>query len=120
MVTDQLDHVRIAYTGAAPISAELQKAVGAKMGRGSVFISQTWGMTEACGGCTHMPPYETDDYQGSVSPLMQNMLLRFVIHIVVNTPTASRREEGILTTLIIGLLMMTTTMFLMASPEKHC
>ncbi|KAJ4362909.1 hypothetical protein N0V83_010026 [Neocucurbitaria cava] len=78
MVTDQLDSIRIAYTGAAPISAELQRAVGSKMGRGSVFISQTWGMTEACGGCTHMPPYETDGYLGSVSPLMQNMLLRIV------------------------------------------
>ncbi|KAF2498992.1 4-coumarate-CoA ligase [Lophium mytilinum] len=78
MVTDQLESIRIAYTGAAPISAALQKAAGAKMGKGSVFISQTWGMSEACGGCTHMPPYETDGFLGSVSPLMQNMLLRVV------------------------------------------
>jgi 4-coumarate--CoA ligase len=79
MVTDQLDTMRIVYTGAAPISAGLQKAAGAKICKGSVFISQTWGMTEASGGCTHMPPYETDGYTGSVSPLMQNMLLRYVL-----------------------------------------
>ncbi|KAF2729107.1 4-coumarate-CoA ligase [Polyplosphaeria fusca] len=78
LVTDQLRSVRIVYTGAAPINAGLQKAAGAKMGNGSVFISQTWGMTEACGGATHMPPYENDDYVGSVSPLMPNMLLRIV------------------------------------------
>jgi 4-coumarate--CoA ligase len=77
MVIDQLRSLRIVYTGAAPINSLLQKAAGAKMGSG-VFISQTWGMTEVCGGCTHMPPYETDGFVGSASPLMQNMLLRIV------------------------------------------
>lgn len=79
LVTDQLDSVRVAYSGAAPMDGILQRAASAKMGAGSpVFISQTWGMSEACGGCTHMPPYQTDEYSGSVSPLMQNMLLRIV------------------------------------------
>ncbi|KAF1943014.1 4-coumarate-CoA ligase [Clathrospora elynae] len=91
MVTDQLRSMRIVYTGAAPISAGLQKAAGAKMGTG-VFVSQTWGMTEVCGGCTHMPPYETDGFAGSVSPLMQNMVLRIVDDAGHDVPDGHRGE----------------------------
>jgi acyl-CoA synthetase (AMP-forming)/AMP-acid ligase II len=77
LVTDQFDALEVAISGAAPLGKELQIAASAKLGRGKVFISQTWGLSETTGSVTAMPWDQNDD-TGSVSPVLPNMSLRFV------------------------------------------
>lgn len=76
-VTDQLDTLEVAISGAAPLGKELQHAASSKLGRGKTFISQTWGLSETTGSSTVMP-WGGRDETGSVSPLMPNMSLRLV------------------------------------------
>ena len=45
-VTDQFDTVESALTGAAPMDQDLQRAANARIGKGKVFIGQTWGLSE--------------------------------------------------------------------------
>jgi acyl-CoA synthetase (AMP-forming)/AMP-acid ligase II len=57
-VTDQFDTLEVAISGAAPLGKELQFAASAKLGKGKIFISQTWGMSETTAGVTIMPGSE--------------------------------------------------------------
>ncbi len=80
LVTDQFRSLKIAYSGGSSLSTALQAAASSKLGSGSgddVRISQTWGMSETTGAVTHMPPDESDP-TGSISPLLPNMLMRYV------------------------------------------
>lgn len=54
-VTDQFDNLEIAISGAAPLGKEVQMAASAKLRKGKVFISQTWGLSETTGSVTSMP-----------------------------------------------------------------
>ncbi|QDS68711.1 hypothetical protein FKW77_003852 [Venturia effusa] len=77
-VTDHFEFVQAASTGAALMDGELQKAANAKLGKGgTVFIGQTWGLSETTGAVTIMPKGETDD-TGSISPVMPGMQIRCV------------------------------------------
>ena len=61
MVTDQFDSLVSAISGAAPLGKELQYAASSKLGKGKVFISQTWGLSETTGSATVMPWGEKDE-----------------------------------------------------------
>ncbi|CBF82589.1 hypothetical protein AN9081.2 [Aspergillus nidulans FGSC A4] len=63
-VTDQFKSLRRAYSGAAPMGADLQTKAQKKLG---CLINQTWGLSETTGSTT-----------GSVSRLWPNMRLRIV------------------------------------------
>jgi len=76
-VTDQFQTVEAASTGAALMDEDLQKAANAKLGNGTVFIGQTWGLSETTGAVTAMPKGQTDD-TGSISPVLPNIQLRSV------------------------------------------
>ena len=65
-VTDQFDTLRIAFTGAAPMKKSLQDEAARKLGKGKVFIAQTWGLSETTGSVTLLNFQEKDD-SGSVS-----------------------------------------------------
>lgn len=73
-VTDQFKTLRRAYSGAAPMGADLQTKAQKKLG---CLINQTWGLSETTGSTTGMP-WETEDLTGSVSRLLPNMRLRIV------------------------------------------
>lgn len=77
LVTDQFSAIRLAYCGASPLSKGAQAAASAKLGGGDTLVVQNWGMTEATGAVTHMPP-DRRDITGSISMLMPNMLMRLV------------------------------------------
>jgi len=73
-VTDQFKTLRRAYTGAAPMGADLQARAQKKLG---CLINQTWGLSETTGSTTGMP-WETEELSGSVSRLLPNMRMRIV------------------------------------------
>lgn len=74
-VTDQFKYVEAASTGAALMDEELQRAANAKLGTGTTYIGQTWGLSETTGAVTAMPKGEMDD-TGSISPVLPNMQMR--------------------------------------------
>ncbi|SMY28163.1 unnamed protein product [Zymoseptoria tritici ST99CH_1A5] len=77
-ITDHLQYVEAVSTGAAPMDSELQKAANARAGDGkSLFIGQTWGLSETTGAVTAMPKGESDD-TGSISPILPMVDLRIV------------------------------------------
>jgi 4-coumarate--CoA ligase len=61
MVTDQFDSLVSAISGAAPLGKELQDAASSKLGKGKVYIGQTWGLSETTGSATVMPWGEKDE-----------------------------------------------------------
>ncbi|KAL4945965.1 hypothetical protein BDV06DRAFT_209114 [Aspergillus oleicola] len=73
-VTDQFKTLRRAYSGAAPMGADLQRKAQKKLG---CLINQTWGLSETTGSTTGMP-WDTEELTGSVSRLYPNMRLRIV------------------------------------------
>lgn len=76
-VTDQLDTVESASSGAAPLGAQTQLDAERKLGRGQATLTQVWGLTETTGAITSMDPGE-NEYTGSVSPLVANHEARIV------------------------------------------
>ncbi|KKY37365.1 putative 4-coumarateligase [Diaporthe ampelina] len=76
-ITDQFDTIDHAFSGAAPLSSEIQAEAGKKMGKGRAKLTQVWGLTETTGAITAMPPGETDP-TGSVGPLVANHEARIV------------------------------------------
>ncbi|KAF9891871.1 hypothetical protein FE257_003356 [Aspergillus nanangensis] len=74
LVTDQFKTMRRAYSGAAPMGADLQMKAQKKLG---CFINQTWGLSETTGSTTGMH-WEEEELTGSVSRLLPNMRLRIV------------------------------------------
>jgi 4-coumarate--CoA ligase len=77
LVTDHFNDLKLAQSGAAPLSVEVQKAASAKLGRGQTFIGQTWGLSETTGSVTCMPWIQKDE-TGSVGPLLPNLSMRSV------------------------------------------
>ncbi|KAF2228102.1 4-coumarate-CoA ligase-like protein [Elsinoe ampelina] len=90
-VTDQFDTLESAVSGAAPLGKELQYAASAKLGKGKIFISQTWGLSESTGSATVMPEGMRDD-TGSVSALVANMTARIVDEEGHDVPVGSPGE----------------------------
>lgn len=76
-VTDQLDTVLGAASGAAPLGPQTQLDAERKLGRGQARLTQVWGLTETTGAITAMDPGESE-YTGSVSPLVANHEARIV------------------------------------------
>ncbi|KAL4895007.1 hypothetical protein BDV59DRAFT_191999 [Aspergillus ambiguus] len=74
LVTDQFKSMRRAYSGAAPMGADLQQKAQKKLG---CLINQTWGLSETTGSTTGMP-WDEEELSGSVSRLLPNMRLRIV------------------------------------------
>lgn len=74
-VTDQFKHIRMAISGAAPLSGALQEAAGKKFPLGD--LTQTWGLSETTGSVTHTP-LNSKNTQGSLSPLLPNVTMRWV------------------------------------------
>ncbi|KAL2798528.1 hypothetical protein BJX66DRAFT_322641 [Aspergillus keveii] len=74
LVTDQFKTLRRAYSGAAPMGADLQAKAQKKLG---CLINQTWGLSETTGSTTGMH-WDIEDLTGSVSRLLPNMRLRIV------------------------------------------
>lgn len=77
-VTDQLDSLKIAYSGATPLNKEVYYCTkfGGE-GEERTLLSQTWGASETTGAVTHVSP-ATRDISGSVGALLPNMLMRYV------------------------------------------
>jgi 4-coumarate--CoA ligase len=77
-VTDQLKSLRIAYSGATPLSKDVYYCTkfGGE-GEDRTLLSQTWGASETTGAVTHISP-AMRDVSGSVGKLLPNMLMRFV------------------------------------------
>ncbi|KAM0330119.1 hypothetical protein ACHAQA_004291 [Verticillium albo-atrum] len=76
-VTDQLDSVRLAYSSAAPMGADVQNAAERKLGKGRGLLSQVWGMSEASGPIT-APVKGERDSTGSLCVLLANSEMRIV------------------------------------------
>ncbi len=79
-VRDQLAAVRVAYSGAAPLSKEMQAEASVRVGREGTFVMQTWGMSETTGDVTSLP-VDQSDTTGSVGRLLPNMRMRYVPHV---------------------------------------
>jgi long-subunit acyl-CoA synthetase (AMP-forming) len=71
-VKDQFRHLRSAVSGAAPLSADIQAAVGEKI---EGTLRQTWGLTENGGAATYVDPERTDTI-GSLGPLLPSTEMR--------------------------------------------
>lgn len=77
-VTTQLQSLRIAYSGAAPLSREvIESTKFGGDGDDKTLLSETWGASETTGAVTHVPP-NMRDTTGSVGALLPNMLMRYV------------------------------------------
>ena len=63
LVTDQFDNLVACVSGAAPMSKELQMAAQNKLGKGQIYLGQTWGLSETTGSATMMP-WDWRDYTG--------------------------------------------------------
>ncbi|KAJ7462334.1 hypothetical protein B0H11DRAFT_2175421 [Mycena galericulata] len=66
--------LRSATAGAAPLGKELQASVSKKLG---VFLTQTWGLSEAAGSVTG-GEVNVEDLSGSVGPILPHCRLRIV------------------------------------------
>ncbi|KAF2159480.1 hypothetical protein M409DRAFT_30101 [Zasmidium cellare ATCC 36951] len=67
-----------ASTGAAPMDSKLQHAANARLGDGkSVFVGQTWGLSETTGAVT-APLKEAPDNTGSIGWILPSVELRIV------------------------------------------
>ncbi|CAJ2499724.1 Uu.00g025770.m01.CDS01 [Anthostomella pinea] len=78
VVTNQFASLRIAYSGAAPLSREvIESTKFGGDGDGRTLLSETWGASETTGAVTHMAPNRRD-VSGSVGALLPNMTMRLV------------------------------------------
>ncbi|KAK7432539.1 hypothetical protein QQZ08_000746 [Neonectria magnoliae] len=75
-VKDQFRYMRVATSGAAPLTGDLQLAATEKMNF-STSVVQTWGLSETTGAATLTLPGEPVT-MGSLGSLLPNMLLRLV------------------------------------------
>lgn len=76
-VTDQLDTIESATSGAAPLGAQTQLEAEKKLGKGQGRLTQVWGLTETTGAITAMEP-GVPEHTGSVSSLVANHEARIV------------------------------------------
>ncbi|KAF4120892.1 Acyl-CoA synthetase (AMP-forming)/AMP-acid ligase II [Geosmithia morbida] len=77
-VKDQFKHLRIGFSGAAALPADIQEAASKRLGVGMEhLLKQTWGMSETTGAATYSPPGKPVK-MGSLGPLLPNILMRLV------------------------------------------
>jgi 4-coumarate--CoA ligase len=81
-VTDQLDALMFAQSGAAPLGPEIQRTASVKLGNGKTFISQTWGLSETTGSATSNLWGPKDD-TGTVGLLLPNHSFRYVELLII-------------------------------------
>lgn len=75
---EHFKYLEAASTGAAPMDAELQHSANKRIGDGkSVFVGQTWGLSETTGAVT-APLKEAPDDTGSIGWLLPGVELRIV------------------------------------------
>jgi acyl-CoA synthetase (AMP-forming)/AMP-acid ligase II len=75
-VKDQFRYVKLAISGAAPLTGDLQEAARRKMSMPNP-ITQTWGLSETTGSVTYTPP-DRKVIPGSLGPLLPNVSLRYI------------------------------------------
>jgi long-subunit acyl-CoA synthetase (AMP-forming) len=75
-VKDQLQHVRFAISGAAPLNAETQEAASKKM-PSDTHVSQVWGLSETTGTVTNLPPDRLPN-GSSLGYILPNVTIRLV------------------------------------------
>lgn len=75
-ITDQFQNLEGASTGAAPMDSELQVSASSKLGKGSVSIGQTYGLSETTGAVTAQPRGEAD-VTGSIGAILPNVEFRY-------------------------------------------
>lgn len=76
-VTNQLDSIIKAASGAAPLGAQTQLDAEKKLGKGQGRLTQVWGLTETTGAITIMEPGQFE-HTGSVSSLVASHEARIV------------------------------------------
>lgn len=77
-ITDHFKYVEGASTGAAPMDSELQKTANKRIGDGqSVYVGQTWGLSETTGAVT-APVKGNEDNTGSIGYILPEVDLRLV------------------------------------------
>jgi 4-coumarate--CoA ligase len=80
-ITDHLQYVEGAATGAAPMDGVLQTAASGRLATAdkakSVSVGQTWGLSETTGAVTAVPRGETD-VSGSIGSILPGVELRLV------------------------------------------
>lgn len=74
-VKDQFRHLRLASSGAAPLTGDLQEAASNRL-KIDQALRQTWGMSETTGAATFVAPGKPVK-MGSLGPLLPNVLLRY-------------------------------------------
>lgn len=77
-VKDHFKTLMSASTGAAKMDGALQKAANRKLGVGTTFIGQTWGLSETTGAVTAMSLDMEPDETGSIAPVVPNVEVRLV------------------------------------------
>lgn len=77
-VKDHFKTLMAASTGAAKMDGALQKAANRKLGVGTTFIGQTWGLSETTGAVTAMSLDLEPDDTGSIAPVVPNVEIRLV------------------------------------------
>lgn len=77
-VKDHFKTLLAASTGAAKMDSALQTAANRKLGVGTTFIGQTWGLSETTGAVTAMSIEMEPDETGSISPVLPNVEVRLV------------------------------------------
>lgn len=76
-VTNHFDSLEVACSGAAPMGLELVKEISNKLGKGKIFMTQTWGTTETDGSIT-ATDWDVSDDTGAVGGILPNVKLRIV------------------------------------------
>lgn len=76
-VTDHFDGIEVAQSGAAPLGPEVAFEVRKKLGRGKVWLIQTWGTTETTGTITAMD-WTLRDETFSVGDICPNTRIRIL------------------------------------------
>jgi long-subunit acyl-CoA synthetase (AMP-forming) len=79
-ITNELQYLENANTGAAPMDSALQQASNRRIGQASkngTFIGQTWGLSETTGAVTAIPKGEVD-LTGCIGYILPSVELRLV------------------------------------------
>lgn len=75
-VTDQLRFVRLATSGAASLTGDLQRVAKGKMGAEGASLSQVWGLSETTGSAT-LCRLDREVVMGSLGSLLPNVVMRY-------------------------------------------
>jgi acyl-CoA synthetase (AMP-forming)/AMP-acid ligase II len=79
-VVDHFDSLKIAGTGAAPMSAELAKEAARKLGKGKIpIVTQLYGATETTGSITGIA-WDALDETVRIRPTRRRLMKRRILN----------------------------------------